>query len=272
MRRSFILPLSLVLSTGACAEAESTSTPDDAAVDYGQPVTTRPDDGVDTSSDAGVSPDADASDSTLSDTGSTDASDSGSTDSGSSEAASDVATGDGGSPSAARIHEIYSDRNFEGDKVEFVEIAAPAGTPLDTLFLRAFDNTGAVKWNLRVADAGVKMKSSGYWVVGTSWTGPDKTYSLSEWGLPNDGGSLQLNSVDGSTTTLLDVVGYGTAPTSTTAADPKKLVEGTAATLPAAGSTNKTIGRKSVPGDTDANATDFCVMTASPGAANNACL
>lgn len=260
---TFVLALSFV----GCAEAESgTSIPTDTGGDYGEgPITTRPDDGVDTSSpaDSGAA-DSGAADSTTSDATSGDTATS-------DTATSETSSSDGGSASAARIHEVYVDRNLEGDKVEFVEIAAPAGTPLDALWLRVFDKTGALVFNLRVADTGVTMKSSGYWVVGTSWTAPDKTYSLTEWGLPNDGGSIQLNRLDGATNTLIDVVGYGTTPTSTSASDPKKLVEGTAATLPASGSTNKTIGRKSVPGDTDDNATDFCVMTATPGAANGSC-
>jgi hypothetical protein len=171
----------------------------------------------------------------------------------------------------ARIHEVYVDRNLEGDKVEFVEIAAPVGTPLENLWLRHIDDKGAAIFELRVADAGMKMKASGFWVVGTSFvTAVDKTHPLTAWGLTNAGGSIQLLRKD-IAMTVVDVVGYGTAP-ATAAMDPKKTIEGTAAALPASGSTGKTIGRKAVPGDTDNNSTDFCTMAATPGAANGACL
>jgi len=269
--RRLLLALFASSALAACGSDDAASTASDtgADVDYGDgPITTRPDDGVDTAiTDSGTD--------SGTDTGGADGagSDSAVTDSATTDSAStDTGSSDTGAASAAHIHEVYVDRNLEGDKVEFVEIAAPSGAPIDGLWLRVFDKTGAPVFNLRVADAGVKMKSSGYWVVGTSWVSPDKTYSLSEWGLPNDGGSIQLNRLDGATNVLVDVVGFGTAPTSTTASDPKTLVEGTAAALPGSGSTNKTIGRKSVPGDTGNNATDFCVMTATPGAANGACL
>lgn len=172
----------------------------------------------------------------------------------------------------ARIHEVYIDRNLEGDKVEYVEIAAPAGTPLQALWLRAIDSKGTPIFNLPVGATGDKVGAKGLWVVGTiGITAVDKVYSLSEWGFPNDGGSIQLTRSDGIVVALVDVVGYGGAP-ATTATEPKKTIEGTAATLPASGSTKKTIGRKSVPGDTDDNLSDFCVMTATPGAANGSCL
>lgn len=126
-------------------------------------------------------------------------------------------------------------------------------------------------FELRVADAGGKMSASGYWVVGTATVSKvDKTYSLSQWGLTNAGGSVQLLRRDIAAPPL-DVVGYGMAPAAATL-DPKKTIEGSAAALPASGSTGKTIGRKSVPGDTDNNSADFCVMNATPGAANGACL
>lgn len=185
----------------------------------------------------------------------------------------DAPSVDSGPPdiAKARIHEVYVDRALEGDKVEYVEISAPAATPLENLWLRVLDKAGAPVLELRVADAGAKMNASGLWVVGTiGITKVDKSYSLSAWGLPNDGGSIQLLRKD-LASTLVDVVGYGAAAATGTA-DPKKTVEGTAAALPASDSTKKTIGRKSVPGDTDNNGTDFCVMAATPGAANGPCL
>jgi hypothetical protein len=122
-----------------------------------------------------------------------------------------------------------------------------------------------------VGDTGAKMSASGYWVVGTATvTKVDKIYTLSQWGLTNAGGSVQLIRKDVAGAPL-DIVGYGMAPAMATMA-PTKTIEGTAATLPMAGATGKTIGRKSVPGDSDNNSADFCVMNASPGAANGACL
>lgn len=261
---TFVLALSFV----GCAEAESGSIPADTGADYGEgPTTTRPDDGVDTTSpvDSGAA-DSGAADSTTTDATSSDTS-------ASDTATSDTASTDGGSPGAARIHEVFVDVGIAGDNTEWIEIAAPAGTAIDALWLRVLDKTGAVKFNKPVANAGAKMKSSGFWVVGGALaTSTDKFYTLTDgWGLPSEGGSIQLTRNDGVAIELVDVVGYGTAPTSTTASEPKKLVEGTAAALPASGSTNKTIGRKSVPGDSDDNASDFCVMTATPGAANGSC-
>jgi hypothetical protein len=261
------------LITGCGSDADAT--PADAGFDYGPgPITERPDDGLDTASDDARGDDATSADASGGEAASADST---TADTSSADSAVDAATKDAGAPDAAsasgaRIHEVYVDRNLEGDKVEFVEIAAPPGTPLENLWLRVLDKTGAPVFNLRVADAGKAMTAKGYWVVGTSFSASDKPYALSEWGLPNDGGSIQLNRLDGAVTTLVDVVGYGAVPTTTSVSAPTRLVEGTGATLPASGSTGKTIGRTSMPGDTDDNAKDFCVMTATPGAANVACL
>lgn len=279
LRARQFLPLFAMLLV-ACSEDDGgapATTPD---ADYGDgPITTRPDDGVDTGeSDTGstgeTSSDTSSADTATGDTSATDtaSTDTASTDTATGDTATADTSTDAGPASAARIHEVYVDRAVEGDGVEFVEIAAPAGTAIGGLWLRVLDATGTPYFNLRVADAGTLMKASGYWVVG--WSGAaksDKGYSLTEWGLPGAGGSVQLVRYDGATPVLVDVVGYGTAP-ATTATEPKKTIEGTAAALPAGGSTGKTIGRKSVPGDSDNNATDFCVMSSTPGAANGSCL
>ncbi|MBI2390715.1 MAG: hypothetical protein HYV09_14090 [Deltaproteobacteria bacterium] len=275
LRARLFLPLFAVLLVACSGDDGGAPTDGGADVDYGDgPITTRPDDGVDTEApDTGTAGDA-PPDTTTGDTASLDtaAGDTASADTASGDAPVAETGTDGGSPSAARIHEAYVDRAIEGDGVEYVEIRAPAGTPIGGLWLRVLDKTGTPYFNLRVADAGTNMKSSGYWVVGWEFADKsDKGYKLSEWGLPADGGSIQLVRYDGATPVLIDVVGYGTAP-SATSTEPKKTLEGTAAALPSGGSTGKSIGRKSVPGDSDDNATDFCVMSSTPGAANGACL
>lgn len=272
----------------ACSGDDTTSTPADTGADvvYADgPWTGRPDDGVDTAApDAGedaTDATTDTIDEDATDAGSdaTDAASDAATDASSdaTDAASDGATdavsdGPAPTPSAARIHEVYLDRDLEGDKVEFIEISGPAGVALDALRLRVINPDGSVKLDLAVADAGATMPANGLWVVGTSFTSNvDKIYGIGAWGLPSDSGAIQLTRNDGILQELLDVVGYGALATAP-AAEPKAVVEGTVAAVPASGSTGKTIGRKSVPGDTNANATDFCVMNATPGAANGGCL
>ncbi|MBI2392834.1 MAG: hypothetical protein HYV09_24830 [Deltaproteobacteria bacterium] len=264
-----VLLLASLLQVTSCSGQAENRTIVDAAedVDYGDgPTTGRPDDGPDTS----VTQDADAdlgSDATAADADAAEVAD----DAASADTA-DVADAGSLSPSRARINEVYVDRYFEGDVVEWVEITAPPATPIDALWIRVIDKAGAPVLNLRVADAGTKMKTSGLWVVGSEAVAKvDKAYDpKTTWGLPNEGGSIQLTRNDGVVIELVDVVGYGTAPAST-ATEPKKTIETAAAALPTSGSTGKTIGRKSVPGDTDDNSKDFCVMSATPGAPNGAC-
>ena len=107
--------------------------------------------------------------------------------------------------------------------------------------------------------------------LSASITNVNKVYSLSQFGMQNSGGSVQLTDDAVSATTIVDVVGYGTVAAMATT-DPKQTTEGTSATIPASGSTGKTIGRKAVPGDSNNNSTDFCVMNQTPGAANGSCL
>ncbi|MGZ3474566.1 MAG: hypothetical protein ACXWUG_09840 [Polyangiales bacterium] len=255
LRRSvFLLPFVLL----ACSSSDSQATDADTEdADYGDgPVTYRPDDGPDTATEETT---AETAVDATSETG---------------ETATDSASDAPATPSSARIHEVYSDRNLEGDAKEFVEISGPEGIALDALHLRVIKPDGSVAFDLAVADAGAKMPASGFWVVGGSAASTNKSYSISapdNWGLPNDSGAIQLTRNDGAIVELVDVVAYGTAPATPTG-EPKAVVEGVPAALPAAGSTGKTFGRKSVPGDTNDNGTDFCVMNATPKAANGACL
>lgn len=242
----------------------TTSTPEDAAADTDEgdviyadgPITTRPDDGVEATSDADAATDAlDAATDAGADTG-TDATDA------ATDAASDAAPG----PSGVRIGEVRVDVAVEGSKVEFVELRGAPSTPVGTLTLRVISASGAVK-SFAVGGAGDKTKASGLWVVGlASLPEADKGFLLSDgWDLP-DSGALQLV---GPGDALLDVVAWTAIPTAPTTA-PTKVVEGTkAVTLPAGGTTGKSIGRTGA--DTDDNAKDFCVMAQTPGAANGAC-
>jgi hypothetical protein len=184
----------------------------------------------------------------------------------------DAPLGDGGPPNSVRIHEIKIDRNVEGDVVEFIELSGAPGTSIGTLWLRAVNATGGADWKLRASDSGAKIPASGFWVIGTAGiANVNKIYALSEFGLSNSGGSVQLTNDAVSATTLVDVVGYGTV-VAMASTDPKQTTEGTAALIPASGSTGKSIGRKSVPGDSNNNSTDFCIQNQTPGAANGICL
>lgn len=264
MRRS-LLPLVLTLLAACSSDPESPTT----EVDSGRAESGSPDSATDSAVDDGGLD----LDSTI-DSGSDSGADSGTppadTSSGGDTFTPPVDAGPG-DIAKARVHEIYINRAVEGDKVEFVEIAAPPNTPLENLWLRHIDDKGAVVFDLPIADAGQKMHASGFWVVGTSFLlKVDKTHPLASWGLTGAGGSVQLLRKD-IADSVVDVVGYGGAPAAATI-DPKKTIEGTAASIAAGGSTGKTIGRKSIPGDTDNNSADFCVMNATPGAANGACL
>lgn len=260
MRRS-LLPLVLTLLAACSSDPESPT----SEVDSGRPDSGSPDSTIDSTLDDGGL-DVDSTIDSGVDSGAPPAD----TSSGGDTFTPPVDAGPG-DIAKARVHEIYIDRAVEGDKVEFVEIAAPPNTPLENLWLRHIDDKGAVVFDLPIADAGDKMSASGFWVVGTSFLlKVDKTHSLSSWGLTGAGGSVQLLRKD-IADSVVDVVGYGGAP-ATAMIDPKKTIEGTAASIPAGGSTGKTIGRKSVPGDTDNNSADFCVMNATPGAANGPCL
>jgi len=254
MKRALFIAVT-VLAGCSSDDSGSSTTVEDAAGDLasGDGITATPDEGVDTT----IGPDMDAAP----DTGTP-------PDTSVADTPADAPL----SPSNARINEVYIDRDFEGDLVEWVEIAAPPNTPLDALWIRVIDKGGAPVFNLPVADGGAKMKPSGLWVVGSNAVAKaDKGYDpIKIWGLPNDGGSIQLTRNDGVAIQLVDVVGYGTAPAST-ATEPKKTIETAPAALPPARVTKTTIGRKSVPGDTDDNSKDFCVMAATPGVANGSC-
>jgi hypothetical protein len=265
LRRSlFLLPFVLL---AACSDGDSAATDTTQDADYGDgPTTYRPDDGVDSATEETS---ADAASDASTDGTATDA------EGDASDSASD-AGGDAGPTglAAARINEVLVDRNLAGDATEFVEISGPEGIALDKLHLRAVKPDGSIAFDLAVGDAGAKMPASGLWTVGGAGALPNKSYSIAgpdNWGLSNDSGAIQLTRVDGVAVELLDVVAYGVAPMTPTT-EPKKVVEDVPAALPTSGSTNKSIGRKSVPGNTDHNGGDFCVQTATPKAANGACL
>jgi hypothetical protein len=198
------------------------------------------------------------------------------------DAPPDAVTDAADAPDAAtaavpRIEELYSDRFLNGDKVDFVEITAPPGTPLDNLSLRLIDGTGKVTGDMRVAGTSVTMPSGGVWVVGASCVGSsvcpshvDQTYSITTWGLASDLGAVQLLLDDGSgTRKLLDVVGWGGTPSAPSTA-PTTTVEGTPA--PISDAAGHSIGRRPGAANGHDNGKDFCRMAESPGGPNGACL
>jgi len=184
----------------------------------------------------------------------------------------DAPLGDGGPPNSVRIHEVKVARAGEGDSVEFLELSGAPGTNIGTLWIRALRANGTNYWKLKVADTGTKMPASGLWVIGTLGIARvNKVYPLDDFGFENDGGSIQLTDDAVSATTIVDVVGYGSI-VAMASTDPKQTYEVAPAPLPMSGSTGKSFGRKSVPGDTNNNSTDFCPQNETPGLPNGSCL
>jgi hypothetical protein len=188
------------------------------------------------------------------------------------------APGDGARTNDVLINEIYVDNYLLGDGAELVELRIPPGTPIDDLRLRLVDRTGAVKYDVAVADPGQVVGPGGIWVVGGSQTFKlnvndhvDHVVDLNTWGLDNASGAVQV--VRG--TTLLDVVGYstdadaGAIPPATT--PPTATVEGRPAIVPADNGTKfakrKSFGRRPGANSND-NRSDFCTMSATPGNEN----
>jgi len=201
------------------------------------------------------------------------------------------APADGPVSTAILINEIYVDTIGDGDGSEFVELRAAPGTTVDDLKLRLIGPNGKVRYEVAAGLAGDKVGASGRWVVGGNQTfrlnvvdRVDRTVPLATWGLDYPG-AVQL--VRG--TTLLDVVGWtdvpdgGAVAPDPTLSPPTATAEGKPAALPDnSGATNltkrKSFGRRgapdggALPPDTNDNKTDFCVMEASPGYAQKACL
>jgi hypothetical protein len=146
----------------------------------------------------------------------------------------------------------------------YVEIAGPPGTPLVDLKLRIVSSTGTVLKTVDVPKGtGDVMPARGTWVVGgIAEAAVDNGLLVSAWDLPSDNGSVQLVR-QGATTTLLDVVGYGTCAAQVATA-PTASFEGVAAVTPG----TKALLRKPGRADTGVNADDFCKGSASPNAAN----
>jgi hypothetical protein len=151
---------------------------------------------------------------------------------------------------------------------------------VDDLKLRLVTATGVVKYEVAVGPAGSVFHANGLWVVGGAQTYKlnvtpstvDVVVGLASWGLDNAGGAVQV--VRGST--LLDVVGYRRDPDGgalpPAASPPAATVEGRPATVPdppAGQAPQRSLGRRAAALDTNENATDFCAMQASPGAANS---
>ncbi len=186
------------------------------------------------------------------------------------------------------INELYVDQLIEGDSIEYVELRAAPGTPVDDLKLRIVFADGMVKYEISVGLPGQKVGPTGLWVVSgnrldklnVSQTRSDRQFGVADpWGLDVPGAVQVVRG-----TTLLDVVGYNDAPDGGAlpqlAQAPKATVEGSPAVAP----DNAGVGRfapriafgRRAPGgvgaaDTNNNAADFCAMEASPGFPQKAC-
>jgi len=169
------------------------------------------------------------------------------------------------------INEIYVANDGEGDNAEYVELRGTAGAALAGLTLRLLDNTGKVKYQVAVSAPGDKFPADGLWAVGGGLANVNYMISISNWGLDNERGAVQL--VRGSDE-LLDVVGWakatadaGTLPSPAT--PPLSTGEGKPATIPTIA--KRAFGRKANAADTNDNAADFCSMVKSTSGPQNAC-
>lgn len=200
----------------------------------------------------------------------------GSTDS-ALDTASDSPT-DASPPSLIHISEVYVDLALQGDRYEWIEIAAPPGTALDDFMIRHYQWSSAslptvLKFDLPIASAGTVMSSKGLWVVGgqlASYT--DRSYSIAKpdnWGIDGTAGFIQLYRIAGQE--LVDTIGYGKAQAATAPVAPFALMFGSPAALGLSGSTNQSTGRKTGP-SVGNNSLDFCPQSPTPGTANGPCL
>lgn len=194
----------------------------------------------------------------------------------------DASGGDAGtdaaSPSVARINEVYADNAVDGDVAEYVEIAAPPGTPVSDLKLRIVHSDGTVKYEVALGSAGAQVGASGLWVVGggqvfkvAAQNRVDNVVAITSWGLDNTRGVIQL--VRGAQRELVDVVGYDrVADAGALGAvnpPPSASSEGSPAIAPT--TTRKAFGRKVGFVDTGNNRVDFCEMDPTPGYPQSAC-
>lgn len=261
--RSFgycLAPLLLI----ACAEGDPAQGTTDT--DSGSDVTVAPQDG---GADApGRDTGSDAADAAKDATGG-DAGDAG-VDA-AKDAVADVDPGDAAVGSLA-INEVFVGDGGTGDPNRYVELRAPSGTPLAGLKLRLIKSDGSVAYTVDVSSGGATMPGKGLWVVGGGLvSGVDEAYTAAAWGLSSSGGAVQLVRVVDGGFELVDVMGYGPAPASAPATDPKATVEGSTA-VPIPNLTGRSMGRRPAAADTNDNAADFCTQAVSPGAANGACL
>lgn len=201
---------------------------------------------TDATTDSATPRDASSTDASSTDGATADASDAGKTDAGTS---------------ALVISEVFAADILSK---RYVEIAGPPGTPLADLKLRIVSATGTVLKTVDVPKgAGDVMPARGTWVVGgIAEAAVDNGLLVSAWDLPSDNGSVQLVR-QGASTTLLDVVGYGTCAAQVATA-PTAAFEGAAAVTPG----TKALLRKPGRADTGVNADDFCKGSASPNAVN----
>ncbi len=184
---------------------------------------------------------------------------------------------DGPPPAIVRIEEVYVDQSAGGAGTEYIEISGTPGGSLDGLSVRVIGSAGTsgVKHTYALSStSGATMPSDGRWVIGGALvTASDRTLTTTssgdDWNLDGTAGAIQLLRASASIQ-LVDVLGYGaTVSPAMSLSAPTTTVEGTHEALPPS---TRSLGRLAGSADGDNNMTDFCGQTATPGAANGACL
>lgn len=190
----------------------------------------------------------------------------------------DAVATDGGvsGESAIQISEVYVDTAAVAAGSEYVELRGAAGTPLRDLRIRVLGANGSVRFEVDVTSNPLaRVGATGFYVVGGAKVDAlgvtyfvDRELGSGAFGLDDEGGSIQLISMQGGQRTLVDVVGYtaqpnGAAPLAPVNLPPSTTVLGKPAVLPSA--PKRAMGRRaSVPSKGD-NRSDYCTMSPTPG-------
>ncbi len=169
--------------------------------------------------------------------------------------------GGGGAEPALVVNEVSTGTTSSaGD--EFVELLNAGSDPVDLSGYKLVYRSAAGSSDVTLATVpdGVTLAAGGYYLFGGSaYAGagtPDQSFSS---GLAGTGGGVGLRDAGG---TLVDSVGWGTATNA--------FVEGTpVAAPPATDPPGTSVARSADGGDSDDNASDFVLVAATPGAAND---
>ena len=191
----------------------------------------------------------------------------------------EVVAGDGGvdaGQSAIQISEVYVDTAAVAAGSEYVELRGAAGTPLRDLRIRVLSANGSVRFEVDVTSNPLaRIGATGFYVVGGTKVDAlgvtyfvDRELGVGAFGLNNEGGSIQLISMQGGERSLIDVVGYtaqpnGAPPLPPVNLPPSTTVLGQPAVLPSA--PKRAIGRRASGARRGDNRSDFCSMSPTPG-------